>query len=183
MLFIEDKSFGYRERTIKNATADATIAFAMDFNTAGERLTKKAAQENGKVFIPLNLKNSINETEKIINALNKIKKDEIVLNIAGNGIYSLTKFNMTQEFVDEMIFMVLDNVIKSTNLKPKVVGIRTGGQTGADEAGAKAGERLLLPTLVLAPKGWKFRNLEGVDICDETLFKKRFSNCNEEYIK
>jgi len=43
--FEEEQSEGYRERTIKNASADATIAFAIDFTTAGEKLTKGAVEE------------------------------------------------------------------------------------------------------------------------------------------
>ena len=33
--FQEEQSTGYRERTIKNAKADATIALAVDFTSAG----------------------------------------------------------------------------------------------------------------------------------------------------
>lgn len=38
----------------------------------------------------------------------------------------------------------------------------------------KAAVRLGIPTLCLAPKGWKFRDINGVDISDETQFKARF---------
>lgn len=117
--FEEDQHYGYKERTIKNASADVTIAIAIDFNTAGERLTKNA---------------------------------------------------------DELVYMFLLNVVNSPDLKVKISAIRTGGQTGIDEAGAKAGVRLGIPTSILAPKCWRFRNEKGEDISDENLFKNRFMN-------
>ena len=44
MKIIENKSSSYAPRTFANAkSADLTIAFAIDFGTAGEQLTKKAA--------------------------------------------------------------------------------------------------------------------------------------------
>jgi len=43
IIFEEEQSTGYRERTIKNASADATIAIAVDFESAGEKLTKSAS--------------------------------------------------------------------------------------------------------------------------------------------
>ena len=91
------------------------------------------------------------------------------LNIAGNGIYTM-KGKYTQEQIDEFTYKLLGRVYSEHGFK----SIRTGGQTGFDEAGAKAGIRLGIPTLVLAPKGWKFRNINGVDISNEKLFKERF---------
>ena len=32
---------------------DVTLAFATDFNTAGEKLTKKVVTQQGKKYIPL----------------------------------------------------------------------------------------------------------------------------------
>jgi hypothetical protein len=59
-------------------------------------------------------------------------------------------------------------------LKTQIESIRTGGQTGIDEAGAKAGINLSLPTTILAPKGWTFRDISGQDISNEQQFKARF---------
>jgi hypothetical protein len=67
----------------------------------------------------------------------------------------------------------LNAIITSPNLKTKITSIRSGGQTGFDEAGAKAGLKLGLPTTVLAPKDWEFRTNEG-NIKSEKAFKSRF---------
>jgi len=172
--FQEEKTVGYRTRTIKNADADATLAFAMDFNTAGERLTKQAVRDNKKMYIALHIKKLSSELEQTIRSLNKIGKSEIILNIAGNGIYTLKKYHITQNYIDEIVYLFLKEIIESSDSKFSIIGIRTGGQTGVDEAGAKAGDKFQIPTLVLAPKGWVFRNEYGLDISNESLFKRRF---------
>jgi len=182
--FQEEQSSGYRERTIKNASADATIAIAVDFTSAGERLTKTSVLSQNKKYISVDANRLAVTPERvngIVNELNSIKKvsdlfsNGITLNIAGNGIYTM-KGKYTQEQVDQFTYDLLKAVIESPNLKNKVSAIRTGGQTGFDEAGAKAGLLLNIPTMILAPKGWTFRNISGQDISSESSFKSRFSS-------
>jgi hypothetical protein len=173
--FEEEKSTGYRERTIKNASADATIAIAVDFNSAGERLTKSSVLMQKKKYIPIDVTDNLSDigfrASKIVEQLNSINAK--TLNIAGNGIYTM-KGKYTQEQVDDFTYDLLKAVVESPNLKNKIELIRTGGQTGFDEAGTKAGIKLGIPTLILAPKDWKFRNINGEDISDEKQFKARF---------
>ncbi len=172
--FQEESTSGYRNRTIKNASADATIAIAVDFNSAGEKLTKSAVQEQKKKYIPIDV-NTLEVTDelvdKVISDLNSVNAK--TLNIAGNGIYTM-KGQYSQQQVDDFTYDLLKRVIESPKLKNKIVSIRSGGQTGFDEAGAKAGLKLGLPTIILAPKGWTFRNEFGKDIFDEKQFKNRF---------
>lgn len=174
-LFKEESSTGYRERTIKNAKADATIALAVDFTSAGERLTRKAVTDNGKKYIPIDTNNP-EITDELINSivdqLNEVNAKS--LNIAGNGIYTL-KGKYTQEQVDEYVYNLLNKVLNHPNLKTKIETIRSGGQTGYDEAGIKAAMRLGIRNGILAPKGWKFRDVNGRDISDEQAFKARFN--------
>ena len=174
IVFEEDQSYGYRERTIKNASADATIAIAVDFKSAGERLTKSSVLNQGKKYIGIDA-NSLSvsslRVDKIVSIFNAVNVK--TLNIAGNGIYTM-KGKYTQDIVDDFTYRLLRAVIESPKLKNKIESIRTGGQTGFDEAGAKAGIRLGIPTKVLAPKGWKFRNIKGEDISDKDKFINRF---------
>ena len=321
--FIEDTSTKYQPRTMKNAAADATIAIAIDFSSAGEKLTKSSVESQGKVYIPIDIKTNFEITDDIVNdvvdklnsviklpesyyedlsklpwyqrelieaggiksakvnfdnldqsgsnwleasalrsnirvfveelriaessiervltgqnakdALKLIPKvkeyrklntqrimpergpddtkryaqlsreihDEVVrlvnaeygniatsfysgvherdmpsnkitLNMAGNGIYTM-KGKYTQEQLDEYVYQLLSAVINSENLKNKIISIRSGGQTGIDEAGAKAGMRLGIPTTILAPKGWTFRPINGKDKSSESEFKARFN--------
>ena len=90
------------------------------------------------------------------------------------------KGKYTQKQLDDFMYELLNKVLSSTKLNTKIESIRSGGQTGFDEAGAKAGIKLGLPTLVLAPKGWIFRNIESKDISDEQLFKDRFKVNNSK---
>ena len=176
--FVEDTSTKYQPRTMKNAAADATIAIAVDFESAGEKLTKSSVESQGKVYIPIDIKTNFEITgdivNEIVNSLNNIGKDNITLNMAGNGIYTM-KGKYTQAQLDEYVYQLLSAVINSENLKNKIISIRSGGQTGIDEAGAKAGMRLGIPTTILAPKGWTFRPINGKDKSSESEFKARFN--------
>lgn len=184
IVFEEEKTEGYKARTIKNASADITIAIAKDFNTAGEKLTKNSVLNQGKIYLPVSIDsfsstNEINIVSGMIaQQINNFSKNNIVLNIAGNGIYSLKNIT-TQNFIDNSVLELLEKTIEKLNPEKKIISLRTGGQTGIDEAGAKAGIKLGIPTKILAPKGWVFRNIDNIDISDEKQFKERFSEFNK----
>ena len=75
--FKEEQTSGYRNRTIKNASADATIAMAIDFNSAGEKLTKSSVINQGKKYIPIDankLEVTPERVNKIVDILNSINK-------------------------------------------------------------------------------------------------------------
>ena len=184
IIFETNEKPGYRDRTIQNASADVTIAFAHDFESAGEKLTKKAVLEQGKIYIPIKFENLTNSTlfiryvmscrEPITFSEKGQSGEPITLNIAGNGLYTLRNSDInTQPMIDEIIYRFMDTLVKA--IKPvQIQQIRTGGQSGVDEAGAKAGVRLGIPTLVHAPNDWVYRDGEGNDHYGEDSFKKRF---------
>ncbi len=174
--FQEEATSGYRMRTIKNASADATFAFAIDFSTSGEKLTHSATVDQGKMYFPIPVSNLTQDKKDFIvsNAVAALNEcGAKTLNIAGNGIYTM-KGKYTQQEVDDLTFELLQAILTSPYLETKIELIRSGGQTGFDEAGAKAGVKLGIPTLILAPKGWGFRDMSGIDQYDEVAFKKRF---------
>ena len=72
------------------------------------------------------------------------------------------------------MYNLLGEIIYCKNLKNKIEYIRSGGQTGMDEAGAKASLMLGIPTLIYAPKNWLFKDINGITYSDEVLFKKDF---------
>lgn len=185
--FQEDTDSSYVGRTVKNATADITIAIAMDFTSAGEKLTKKSALAAGGIYFPVDLSRFGLQTRvaDVISHLSLLIKDlnkaEITLNIAGNGIYTLreTTFNK-QATCDYFTYCFLKQLVEELKrhkengfFDTKIISVRTGGQTGFDEAGAKAAIKLGIPTLVLGPKGWRFRT-ETEDVFNEEQFKTRF---------
>lgn len=183
IIFNQSSSENYNERTNINANADVTIAFAMDFTTAGEKVTKKYVENNNKLYIPIDMTNlkgiTVEEiANKIVNDINKkynnLFQRDISINIAGNEIYTFEKYNINQNRIDSFIYNVLRNVVNNPKLNVKVNLIRSGGQTGADESGAKAGKQLGIKTIVLAPKGYRFRRSDNKDIFSESEFKSRF---------
>ena len=179
--FQESTSADYGDRTRENAKADATLALAADFDSLGEKLTRRSVEKLNKKYIGIpvpskaksnNLKVDQKAVDFVVNELNAVNAK--TLNIAGNGLYTMKDLGYTQEDLDNMVYSLLKAVVESPKLKTKIESVRTGGQTGFDEAGAKAAIKLGIPTNILAPKGWKFRDINSKDISNEELFKARF---------
>lgn len=161
----EDRDSGYSARTEVNAReADVTIAIAVNFDSPGEKLTKQLVKKHNRVYIPVSPYGDISEKAvKIVNLINSTfqrEKNYITLNIAGNGIATL-KGSLTQEQCDDFTFNLLYLIVNNVNLAVKIKGIRSGGQTGFDEAGIKAGLKLNIDTTAYYPKGYRIRDLEG----------------------
>lgn len=171
--FIESKG-GYPIRRKENADwSDVTISFAEDFSTWGELGTKKDA---GKKFVASSLKKSNLDTAELDAnlILQDIKKKglptkNIKLNIAGNGIYSLS---ISQEDLNNYITEVIRNLQKQG---VTISEIRSGGQTGADEAGIIAAIRLGIKATVVAPKDFEYRDINHKNIKDKESFIARFT--------
>jgi hypothetical protein len=77
------------------------------------------------------------------------------------------KGKYTQAQLDMFMESLLEYVLYSDDLHTQVENVTTGGQTGIDEAAAKAAIKLGFNTTILAPKGWTFRDINGKDISDE----------------
>jgi hypothetical protein len=152
----EHPSAQYPPSTYENArVADLTVAIALDFDTAGERLTKRAAGDR-YTFISLNTEVQV-AAEKLARKLREFKVR--TLNIAGNGMYSLSEKGWTQERLNSYVFTVLRLASKNSTLKEVI----SGGQTGADIAGVTAAHVLGLDAEVRLPKGFIQRGLDNQD--------------------
>ena len=188
------ESYGdYPVRTKENITwSDITLSFAADETTPGERLTEKEAVNQGKYYneyIPngLNITDIKRRVKNFIISLGNdqafghkgkiLPKENIKLNIAGNGIYDLKKYNITQEDLNNYVTEYLKELMAQG---VTISEIRSGGQTGVDEAGIIAAQRLGLKWSVNAPKGWKFRDINSKDISDKKQFLDRFGISKEE---
>lgn len=173
LTFTESKDSNYKARTIENAaSADATIAFAANFESSGEILTKNSVINAQKIYIPFDLTIPVSELYVYIKHVIDIFQTNNVhtLNIAGNGLSRLVNFNISQTDCDNYVYEVLRIITAQVN----ITSIRSGGQTGADESGIKAAQRLNIDAICHAPKGWRFRT-ETTDYKDEKLFKQRFN--------
>lgn len=172
--FIEHESPGYTGRTLRNVSETGmTLAFAMDFSTAGEKLTKALCEKLQRPYQAVDLISGCNAYDRIAPILRTmdlfgVKK----LNIAGNGIYSLRE-TFTQQDIDDFIYAFLVLLIQQYGY---AVEIYSGGQTGVDEAALKFADKTGLPAVCNFPKGWLFRDIRGYDIRDRVKFLERFGN-------
>lgn len=147
---------GYAARTRFNAvSADLTVAFAADFCTAGEKLTRKAA---GERYLAISLDMPCIDASRLLyRALRHWGVD--ILNVAGNGIATLVRHGWSQDSADEHVFDVLATVYHHWPLRR----IITGGQTGIDLAGAIAAVALGIDVAITMPPGFLQRHEDGVD--------------------
>lgn len=149
---------GYVKRTALNArTADLTIAFAVNYNSGGEKLTRTVA---GSKYLALPLVMTVRESAI---ALYRRCRDEGVktINVAGNGIYTLQRGgnSWTQIDINNYVYQVL----KTLTEHHKIEHIVCGGQTGVDLAGAVAAVALGIDTTINMPEGYTQRGINGVD--------------------
>lgn len=157
---LEHASSSYGPRTWHNAAQGVTLAVAVDFSTAGEKLTTKASAKNG--IIHMDAKGGDDAAIEAARQLYKMLRDTNcrVVNIAGNGIYTFAKHGYCQGLVNQIVWNIMYLVHEHYPLD-KVV---SGGQTGADIAGLIFAERLGIPSTGMWPKGYKMRFENGVDI-------------------
>lgn len=156
---LEHSSSSYAPRTYHNASQGITLAVAVDFTTAGEKLTTKAA---GDKIVHLDARNFATSWLHVARELYKLLKEHDchVVNVAGNGIYTYSKHGFTQQGVNHMVLVVLEQVSQHW----KIDHVVSGGQTGADLAGLIAAAKLGIECTGMWPKGYKMRFRNGVDV-------------------
>lgn len=178
-----ESSGGYQQRTRENAAAaDVTVAVMADPDTYGERATRKAA---GQRYVPIDITSADladplatgrQDGRDLATVLSKMfprgVTEGLALNIAGNGIYTLEKAGISQHQLD-LYCTALVHALGEAGVQ--VRGIRSGGQTGVDEAGLAAGLACGIDVVAHAPKGWTFRDAAGVDHADQLAFRGRFT--------
>lgn len=186
---------GYPVRTDENAEwSDITLGMGIDFTTNGEFRTAEAAgaivdrkektiKPAGKylqmefyIGSPQNdgeLTPNYSALDKVVSKAKKLGKP-IKLNIGGNGIYTFK--DSTQEDVNEGVLAALKYLIDKG---VQIEEVRSGGQSGVDEAGILAAQSLGLPWSVHAPKGWQFLDANKKSVYGEEKFKARFMSSSQ----
>lgn len=176
LIINEHKSEKYPPRTYYNATsAEVTLALALNLETAGEKLTKKAA---GERYIGFKLTPEIDDIVIARQLYSKMKKDNAhTLNVAGNGIYTLSEQGCSQEFINYFTYKIISIVHKHWPIEK----IYTGGQSGVDISGAVTGYLLGIPTEVTLPNGYLQRFEDGHDV--KGTREKVFNQINNGALK
>lgn len=163
LIIKESNISGYNHRTKENAKmAGLTCAFACDMFTAGEMLTKKSA---GLKYLGFEItRENIADDSYIKEWSGKIsryvKNNKIeVINLAGNGIYTLVKYGISQDDINHLIYKVFKPIVLEGVLKKLI----SGGQTGVDIATAVVSTQLNIDCQLLFPKNFIQRNKLGED--------------------
>jgi 5'-nucleotidase len=166
LILEENISDNYKVRTEENVrNSDLTLAIAIDFESFGEKITKDLVIKNDKKYIAVSPEGDpVDKANKIVAKMNELNlPQKFILNIAGNGL-STMKGNILQNEADDFTYILLKTISQNSKLKSKIGSVRTGGQSGFDEAGAKAALKLGFTTIIHMPKGFKMRNQDGKDI-------------------
>ena len=169
-------SAGYPPRTRENASKAAlTAAFAIDFDTHGERLTRKAA---GARYVAVSLESAPIEAARVLYAALR-RLQAATLNVAGNSLSTLISHGWTQARADRFVFEVLSLCTKHWPLE----SIRSGGQTGIDLAGVTAACALGIPAIALLPKGFMQRGADNKDFTQDAQSVRRQIEVGVERLK
>lgn len=169
----------YTGRTIENVEkADITMAFAINFGTSGEKLTRNTADRLGKEYIPIDVRELGPESAvtKAVDAFARIDHKmeaprPLVINIAGNGIYTMKGFTTQQEcnrYMYRFFSGLQQLLLRSGNrIRKGTRGftVRSGGQTGFDQAGLVAAIALDIRAHGLYPNRYRIRpgDMAGTD--------------------
>lgn len=185
---------GYSERTYENANSpeiDFTFAFAVNWETPGERCTAKAAGVSiVQVDIPTYKEGGIFLTKTAISRVCDYMTEclpeyafdgsGIGVNLAGNGIATLSSKGISQEAVDVFLVAVFREM---SNRGLNIESLRSGGQTGVDESVQAVGHVLDVPVTIHAPKNFAFRNKDNVNSYGKEAFMERFAKKNLQSIE
>lgn len=180
IIYKTSTSTNYYDRTKLTAAADVTFAFATDFNTKGEVLTRRLVNSHNKLYLNTKLSSNLDISDidfdyikfAVNNTIEENNLKKYSINIAGNGIYTLVKYGISQSDIDKYMFNFLSLYVEL--VKSPIEFVISGGQSGVDEAGSKAADKLGLNSFVYAPKYFRFRDINNIDIYDEYKFKERF---------
>jgi hypothetical protein len=156
-LTLEERGIGYRERTRYNAaSADLTVAIAVDYDTAGERLTKSSA---GDRYLPLPYPDEALQAARKLYHEMKLRGANS-LNIAGNGLTHWKLKGIAQRELNQYVHDILALV----HAYRPISSIRSGGQTGTDIAGLVAAVKIGIPATGTFPTGFLQRDRFGNDV-------------------
>lgn len=159
LTLVAHTSANYALRTRHNAaTADVTLAFALDFMTAGEKLTKSAAGPRYAGF-PLAVGEDPVLTARAVYRAVALQRRARVLNIAGNSLHTLAQQGIGQAAINMWLYGVL-TMVHAHHPFERVI---SGGQTGVDTAGLVVALALGIQAEGTLPKGFRRRAADGRD--------------------
>lgn len=144
----------YESRTRFNVeTSDVTISVANYFDSGGEFLTRNYAGLADKEFLTSYVfsPEMADDVDHIVSRLNDIYLNlgdkPLVINGAGNSITNMPP-GVKQGDVNAYIYRLLEAIISHPERQFEILGIKTGGQSGADIAWVHAARQLGMPSRI-----------------------------------
>ena len=153
------------------------MAFAVDFTSPGERLTATAA---GNEYLPFDLPHDGAGLEDyalrrrmaiILSHRLESMTEPVRLNVAGSTAAELARHGISQEQADAFVTDVLGRAVDEGL---RIQELRTGGQSGIDEAGTKAALALGIPASQVVPRGFLYLDESGKPHWNRDSFLSRF---------
>ncbi len=188
-VIIEDESLSYTSRTEKNAWwSDITLAFSVNPQSQGELETQNAAgdkflgiklpeaQEGGRITIndPAFMEGTAQSVVAGIKGredFQAINRKGILLNVAGNRLGVLKRGGIDQKMIDELLEYVLRAILSAgINIEE----VRSGGQSGVDEAAIHAAQSVGKTCSILCPRNYRFSDSYGIEHSGYQAFVARF---------
>lgn len=182
---IVDNSLSYTSRTEKNAQwSDITLAFAVNPQSQGELETQNAAgdkflgvklpEHEGKINDPAFMEATAQSVVSQIKAredFQAINRKGIRLNVAGNRLSVLKRGGIDQKAIDGLVAHVLKTILaEGINIEE----IRSGGQSGVDEAAIHAAQDLGKTCSIMCPGNYRFSDARGTEHSGYNKFVARF---------
>lgn len=162
----------YADRTRFNvAHSDITIAFVFNRNSAGTKKTRQIASGTPYIEIDAAKYHPIDAAHKICKKLYEWKLTNILVNIAGNSLRTISKLNLPdnidQFWCNNYVYATLKEVINCVG-DAVIAEIISGGQTGFDFAGLVAAHKLGIDYSATFPA--QYRQISTIDGTDMYQF-------------
>lgn len=165
----EDASAEWAAVVYANAQADATLAYALDFEHPEQQRIKAVA---GDRLLAVRIGTPGEEVIRLL--LEHLQRlHACSLNVTGSDLYALgmhfavpgkgSRQERAQSIpaLQARVDGYMQKVLAAVHAQYPLTQLRAGGQPGVEEAGIRAGIALGVPTLAYMPKGFRFRNAIG----------------------
>ena len=155
---IKGTTLTYQGTLTKNINdSDATLFLALpetESNKLGEHVKEKAEENfiSSKLDFNAEIKDKV--VSKIVDQLNKF--EVTTLNLFGSNLFEVSNTGFTQDEVDEYIYELAEKILKNPDLQIPIEKVILSGQSGVEEAFAKAASELGLDVEVRAFKDYAF---------------------------
>lgn len=160
LLLHEHPSPGHGAVTCANADTEASFAYAADFSTERQMLSREIAGER-MLQVPVGTPHQ--EAARLVcQHLRTLGATH--LNVTGSSLATLRRhFPFPLPELQAKVDGYLLRTLTAVHAQYPLAGVRSGGQSGVEEAAIKAAVTLRIPALALLPRDFLYRDATGAD--------------------